>query len=52
MTNKLIYQLYETSIKMLEIIEKLSLEEDMIDNQEYLDWKDKLNELSIDSDRD
>jgi hypothetical protein len=51
MTNKLICQFYETSIKMLEIIEKLSLEEDMIDNQEYLDWKDKLNELSIDPDR-
>ena len=50
MTNKeLLYQLYETSIKMLQIIENLST--DMLDDQKYLTWKDNLNSLSIDQDR-
>ena len=34
---------------MLKIIEDLST--DMLDEQEYLDWKDELNRLSIDKDR-
>ena len=35
---------------MLKIIEDLSTT-DMLDEQEYLDWKDELNRLSIDKDR-
>jgi len=34
---------------MLECIEQLS--SDMLDEQEYLNWKDELNRLSIDVDR-
>lgn len=53
MTNKeLLYQLYETSIKMIELIDKLSIENNMIDSQHYLCWKDSLNSLSLDPDRD
>lgn len=48
MNEKLIYQLYETSIKMLEAIDLLSQNLNLINQQDYLNWKDKLNELSID----
>lgn len=48
---ELLYQLYETSIKMLQTIENLSIENDMLDNQQYILWKDNLNSLSIDIDR-
>lgn len=51
MTNDLICQLYETSIKMLNVIDRLSIENNMIDTQEYLLWKDSMNELSLDPDR-
>lgn len=51
MKNKLFCQLYETSIKLLEVIDNLSIEEDMLDEQDYLNWKDNLNKLSIDVDR-
>lgn len=50
-TKELLCQLYETSIKMLYIIENLSIENEMLDTQEYLLWKDTLNILSIDPDR-
>ena len=50
-TKELICQLYETSIKMLQCIENLSIEHEMLDTQEYLLWKDTLNTLSIDPDR-
>lgn len=48
---KLLYQLYETSIKMLQTIENLSIENNMLDNQQYILWKDNLNLLSIDQNR-
>ena len=51
-TKDLICQLYETSIKMLYSIENLSIENKMLDTQEYLLWKDTLNSLSLDPDRD
>ncbi len=51
-TKELICQLYETSIKMLRSIENLSIENEMLDTQEYLLWKDTLNSLSLDPDRD
>ncbi len=50
-TEELLCQLYETSVKMLRIIENLSIEHKMLDTQEYLLWKDTLNSLSIDPDR-
>ena len=46
---EVLYQLYKNSIEMLQIIENLSV--DMLDDQEYLSWKDNLNSLSIDLDR-
>lgn len=49
--NEYFRQLYEANIQMIDAIEKLSIEYDMLDEQEYLDWKDKLNEYSIDLDR-
>jgi len=36
---------------MLYAIENLSIENEMLDTQEYLLWKDTLNTLSIDPDR-
>lgn len=52
MNEELIYQLYETSIKMLNIIDKLSIENNMLDDQHYLCFKDSLNSLSLDPDRE
>ena len=49
---KLFHQLYEANIKMIEAIENLSIEYDMLDEQDYLDWKDTLNKLSLDPDRE
>ena len=51
MKNCELCQLYETSIKLLQSIEKLSIDNNMLDEQEYIDWKDELNKLSIDVDR-
>lgn len=52
MNEELICQLYETSIEMLNIIDKLSIENKMINSQHYLCWKDQLNALSLDPDQD
>ena len=51
MSEELICQLYETSIKMLQSIEELSIEHNMLDAQEYLLWKDTINSISLDPDR-
>jgi hypothetical protein len=51
MNTKLFKELYESHIKMAETIEILSIENNMLDNGYYLDWKDELNRLSIDKDR-
>lgn len=48
----LLRELYEANIKEITAIEKLSIENNMLDNGYYLDWKDKLNKLSIDIDRE
>lgn len=48
---ELIYQLYRNSIEMLKTIDHISIENGMIDTQEYLDWKDDLNTISLDPDR-
>ena len=44
-------QLYEANIQTIKALEDLSLEYDMLDEQEYLDWKDELNKYSLDPDR-
>ena len=46
-----IIQLYKTSVQMLQLIEDFSIECDMLDTQEYLNWKDDLNRISLDPDR-
>ena len=46
----LFHQLYEANIKEIEAIERLSLEYDMLDQEEYLNWKDILNKHSLDPD--
>lgn len=51
-TKELLCQLYETSIKMLKIIEALSIENEMLDTQDYLDFQNSLNYLSLDPDRE
>ena len=48
---ELFRQLYEANIKEIEAIEQLSIDNNMLDNGYYLDWHDKLNALSLDSDR-
>ena len=53
MTDKdLLRQLYKKNIKEIKQIEDLSIKYNMLDEQEYLNWKDELNKLSIDLDRD
>lgn len=51
MNEELICQLYETSIKLVKIIDQLSIENNMLDDQHYLCFKDSLNSLSLDPDR-
>lgn len=48
---ELILELYKQSIKLIETIEKTSIDNNMLDTQEYLNWKDELNRLSIDENR-
>lgn len=51
MRTELFHQLYEAIIDMIETTEKLSIDNNMLDNGYYLDWHDKLNKLSLDSNR-
>ena len=51
MNTKLFKELYESHIEMAEAIERLSVENNMLDNGYYLDWKDSLNKISLDPDR-
>lgn len=46
--NKLLEQLYESNIQEIEAIRKLSIEYNMINEQPFLNWLDKLNEYSLD----
>ena len=52
MNEELLYQLYETSINMIKTIDLISIENKMLDDQHYLCWKDSLNAVSLDPDRD
>ena len=52
MDTKLFRDLYQANIDEIEAIERLSIEHNMLDNGYYLAWKDKLNKLSIELDRD
>lgn len=51
MKTNIIKMLMRQVIESAELVEKLAKEEQILDEQWYLDWKDKLNELSIDQPR-
>lgn len=38
---------YKTSIELLEDIYEYSVKSDRINSQEFLDWLDKINEISV-----
>ena len=53
MTNEnLICKLFDASINMIYYIDQLAIKNDMLDFMSYLEWKDKLNKLSMDPDRE
>ena len=52
MNTKLFKDLYQANIDEIKAIEQLSIDYNMLDTQEYLLWKDTLNSLSLDPDRD
>lgn len=45
-------ELYETIIRMIKSTENLAKEYNLLDSQDYLDFKDNLNLLSLDLDRE
>lgn len=48
---ELLIHSYKDSIEQIESIREESEKQEMLDSQEYLNYLDKLNELSIDQDR-
>ena len=51
MKTDLFLQLYEANIDEIKAIEQLSIDHNMLDDEYYLHWKDELNKLSLDNDR-
>ena len=51
MNTKLFRDLYKANIDEIKAIEQLSIDFNMLDNGYYLDWKDNINKLSLDVDR-
>lgn len=51
MIKKTIYELYEANIQEIKAIRNLSIEYNMLDDQNFLNWLDELNKLSVDPDR-
>ena len=49
---KLITKLFNASIEIVSLVDQLAIDNGMVDFTSYLEWKDKLNELSMDPDRD
>ena len=47
----IIKDLYQANIDEIKAIEQLSIDLDLLDSQDYLNWKNALNALSLDSDR-
>ena len=52
MDTKLFRDLYQANIDEIKAIEQLSIDHHMLDNGYYLAWKDKLNQLSLDINRE
>ena len=51
MNTKLFKDLYQANIDEIKAIEQLSIDNGLLDNGYYLNWKDQLNKLSLDPDR-
>ena len=51
MIKKMICELYEANIQEIKAIRNLSIEYNMLDDQNFLNWLDELNKLSVDPDR-
>ncbi len=51
MNKELFRQLYEANIDEIKAIEQLSINYNMLDNEDYLTWHEQLNQLSLESDR-
>lgn len=52
MTEELWKELFKAHLDMAETICRLSKEYDILDSQEFLDWQDKLNEISVRYDKE
>lgn len=52
MDTKTFRDLYQANLDEIRAIEQLSIDCNMLDNGYYLHWKDELNKLSIDIDRE
>lgn len=48
MKRQLFKELYEATIQQIEIVKKISIEYDMLNEDEYLEFQTRLNELSLD----
>ncbi len=44
---QMLNNLYEISIKLCDIISELSVQQELQNEQIYLDWQDNLNEISV-----
>jgi hypothetical protein len=51
MRTEIFRDLYQANIDEIKAIEELSIDHNMLDNGYYLHWKDELNKLSLDIDR-
>lgn len=51
MRTEVFRDLYKANIDEIKAIEQLSIDHNMLDNEYYLNWKNELNKLSLDSDR-
>lgn len=47
MRNEIFSQLYEAAINLIKVVEDITKECDMMNEQEHLDFLDKLNEISV-----
>lgn len=45
--NKIMFKLYKYSIKGLEKIDKLSREYGLENSQEFINWQDSINSISV-----
>lgn len=51
MRTELFRDLYQANIDEIKAIEQLSIDHNMLDNGYYLNWKNEINKLSLDNDR-